>query len=48
MAMAFSLNACNKSWAVGELFGNIKAPKLYFCDNGLVAALLNITSLKAL
>ena len=26
----------------------IKAPKLYFCDNGLVAALLNIDSLKAL
>jgi predicted AAA+ superfamily ATPase len=26
----------------------IKAPKLYFCDNGLVAALLNINSLKAL
>jgi len=26
----------------------IKAPKLYFCDNGLVAALLNINSLKSL
>ncbi len=26
----------------------IKAPKLYFCDNGLVASLLNITSLEAL
>ncbi|MCK4922289.1 MAG: DUF4143 domain-containing protein [Bacteroidales bacterium] len=26
----------------------IKAPKLYFCDNGLVAALLNINSLEAL
>jgi len=26
----------------------IKAPKLYFCDNGLVAALLNIASLEAL
>jgi len=26
----------------------IKAPKLYFCDNGLVAALLNIGSLKVL
>ena len=26
----------------------IKTPKLYFCDNGLVAALLNINSLEAL
>jgi len=26
----------------------IKAPKLYFCDNGLVASLLNINSLEAL
>lgn len=26
----------------------IKAPKLYFCDNGLVASLLNINSLNAL
>jgi predicted AAA+ superfamily ATPase len=26
----------------------IKAPKLYFCDNGLVASLLNIDSLEAL
>lgn len=26
----------------------IKTPKLYFCDNGLVASLLNINSLKAL
>ncbi len=26
----------------------IKAPKLYFCDNGLIAALLNITSPEAL
>ncbi len=26
----------------------IKAPKLYFCDNGLVAALLNINSLESL
>ncbi|MEA1877861.1 MAG: ATP-binding protein [Bacteroidota bacterium] len=26
----------------------IKAPKLYFCDNGLVSTLLNINSLKAL
>jgi predicted AAA+ superfamily ATPase len=26
----------------------IKAPKLYFCDNGLIASLLNITSLEAL
>ncbi len=26
----------------------IKAPKLYFCDNGLVAALLNISSLEKL
>ncbi|MEA3478994.1 MAG: DUF4143 domain-containing protein, partial [Bacteroidota bacterium] len=26
----------------------IKAPKLYFCDNGLVAALLNIDSLDAM
>lgn len=26
----------------------IKAPKLYFCDNGLVASLLNIRSLKSL
>ena len=25
-----------------------KAPKLYFCDNGLVSALLNINSLQAL
>ncbi len=26
----------------------IKSPKLYFCDNGLVSALLNISSLRAL
>jgi len=26
----------------------IKAPKLYFCDNGLIASLLNIASLEAL
>jgi len=26
----------------------IKAPKLYFCDNGIVASLLNISTLKAL
>jgi predicted AAA+ superfamily ATPase len=26
----------------------IKAPKLYFCDNGLIASLLNIHSLEAL